>query len=146
MRIDCEIYGLDDLAEMIEQYQLNAQEVYEDMLVAGAKEIKACWKRAADKHGLKDTGEMIAAISYRLDRQKLNAYIYPRGNSTRTTFDGRSITRKKPVRHATKAFILHYGTKRFAATYWVDTAMDEADETVPQILYKRWSDFIEKGR
>lgn len=34
------------------------------------------------------------------------------------------------VRNAEKAFILHYGTKRIAATHWVDDADRLCDTTV----------------
>lgn len=149
MRVDCRIDGLGELAKEIEELAENSEEVFEEMLVLGSEEIKECWKRAANKHGHKDTGEMIKAIDWsRVGGGKgaLMSYIYPRGYARMTTAKGKTYARRDRNRHATKAFILHYGRKNQPASYWIDTAMHEAGEKVPEILFKRWSEFIDRRR
>lgn len=146
MKIQCRISGLDDLhADFVKMGQ-EARGVFEEMLSIGAEEIKQCWRRSAEKHGHKDTGEMINSISYSARKEALRAYIYPRGYSRSTTVRGRLYQRKKPERNATKAFVLHYGTNKISPSYWVDDAMQEADDNVTPLLLRKWSEFLERRR
>ena len=150
----CRVEGLDELIEEMEQMGNQAMPVFKEMLEIGAEEIKEAWKRSAEKNKLKDTGEMIAAIDW--DRHswkksnELQTDIYPRGYAKTTsakTAAGRKVyTRTNKVRHATKAFVLHYGTKRKPATYWVDDAVEDANPKVVEKLYRRWGEYIKGGK
>lgn len=147
----CKVEGLDELIDEMERWEGNIEPLFEEMTLEGAKLTKEAWRKAAQKHRLKDTGELIRRIDYdkRLKKkgQMLLSYIYPRGNQRFTTGkDGRRIRRKRPIRYASIAFVRHYGTSRRPATYFVDTADQIANKTVPDVLIRRWKDFLRDGR
>lgn len=126
----CRVEGLDELIDDMEREYEASAEVFEEMLELGAEEVKKAWKESAEKHGHKQTGEMIAAIDYAKKPGSPGgmkvAYIYPQGKD------------KKGIRHAAKAFWRHYGTSKKAGTFWVDTADEIAARKVPPILWERW--------
>lgn len=91
--------------------------VMQQMLDAGAEEVKKAWQATADRYGYRDSGEMIASIAPAKGRDSdIYREIYPQGKDSRTG-----------VRNAEKAFLLHYGTSRIKASYWVDEAEAEAE-------------------
>ena len=150
--------GIDDvLADMKRLGELTGPTA-DKMLMAGAEQVKQAWKQAAEKHKLRDTGEMIAAIGFPRKPKDAGGIksidIYPQG------------TDRKGVRHAAKAFILHYGTagsnsknaqrkrqkysdKRpgpgIPGTHWVDDADEMAAPLVTQAMTEIWDDHL-KGK
>lgn len=133
--------GLDALIRDMEKMGHLSDQVAEAMLEAGAAEIRDCWRESAEKHDLRDTGEMIESIGFESQPTDLGTArykdIYPMGKDS------------KGVRNAEKAFILHYGregARKIRATYWVDDAEDLANQRVPDKLNKLWGDFLETGK
>lgn len=143
--------GLDELIEDMERHYDIAPEIFDEMLEEGAEIVKDAWKESALKHGHRDTGEMIDAIDYVVQpsrpRGMKQAHIYPQGYQTVTRYYGELVSRKRPVRYASVAFMRHYGTKKKAGTYWVDDAVDRATDRVKPVLEAIWRDFLAgKGR
>lgn len=128
--------GLDELIAELEQMGEQSGAVFEKMLDEGAKEVVKSWKKAAEKHGHIDTGDMRDKTRHTKLGTKGGskiAHIYPRGKD------------KRGVRHASKAFYRHYGTSQKKATYWIDTAENEAVKTAPEKVFAIWRDYIRRG-
>ena len=154
--------GFDDIIELVTAMGEEGEAVGKRMLVAGAEEVRKAWKAAAEKHGLRDTGAMIASIGYANEPSDVGGIrfidIYPRGKD------------KKGVRNAEKAFILHYGTSSAAslkkrsktsfrafmsgkkykgagipATHWVDDADKLSAEPVQTAFETIWDEFLKGG-
>lgn len=131
----CIIQGLDELIDDMERKWEKAEEVFDEMLEIGAEECKKAWKQSAERHGHKETGEMIAHIDWskkpiRGSNLK-SAHIYPQGKD------------KRGIRYAAKAFWRHYGTGRKAGTFWVDTADEIAAKEIPPKLWARWNKHLQ---
>lgn len=144
--------GLDDLIADMTAMGESTGELADEMLMAGAEEVKQCWKFSAAMHGLKHTGDMIESIGYPRKPRNIHGIrsidIYPQGKD------------RKGVRNAEKAFILHYGTsgakhraarkgKKYKgpgipAKHWVDDADDMAGDRVETKLYTIYDDWLEK--
>lgn len=146
----CRVEGLDELIQQMAEYEGNIDEVLEDMVELGASEVKEAWKKSAEKHGHKDTGELIESIDYDKRSKKeadgLARYIYPRGQQRNIHVNGKVYGRKKPIRRAAIAFYLHYGHGGTPGSHWVDDADEIADQTAPKKLEERWEEFIKNGR
>ena len=106
--------GIDDIVNELTELGEGIDDIADDMLMAGAEEVKKSWQFSAAAHGLKHTGDMIDSIGYAKKPKKVGDVrqidIYPQGK------DG------KGVRNAEKAFILHYGSSSIKSTHWVDDA------------------------
>lgn len=152
-----EVTGLDDLiADMKRMHELSG-DIADEMLLAGAEEVKGAWKETAEKFQFKETGDMIESIGYPIapktvgDVRRID--IYPQGKGS------------SGVRNAEKAFILHYGTqgstsanairkrkkvdKRkgpgIPATHWVDEADDISGPRVMEAMEEIWNKHIMEG-
>lgn len=130
--------GLDAMIRDMERLGEESGEMAEAMVNVAADEIRAAWKESAEKHGLRDTGDMIDSIDFKGPvfsiGDALARDVYPLGKD------------KKGVRNAEKAFILHYGKNNFDATYWVDDADDMASERINTRLPEMWGEFLETGK
>lgn len=130
--------GMDDLLADMQRMGENTGPAAEAMTLAAAEVIKGCWQRAAEEHGLRDTGDMIASIGYPRAPTNfgdaLGIDVYPQNKD------------HKGVRNAEKAFIQHYGSSRTPATYFVDDADAYSEELVPEVLQAMWDEFLETGR
>ena len=108
----------------------------EEMCMAAVEEIRDSWKKAADAHGFRDTGEMIASIGFGATPIRASNIIandvYPMGKDS------------KGVRNAEKAFILHYGSSKIPSSYWVDEADEASAEPVQARIEAIWDRFIGK--
>lgn len=128
--------GLDDLIDTMEEMELTTSELAREMLFAGADEIKIAWKKSAEMHKHRDTGDMIESIGYPRKVAQIadikSVDIYPQGKD------------RKGTRNAEKAFILHYGTSKLPGSHWVDTADDIAGPMVEERLYKIFDDWLQK--
>lgn len=141
--------GLDDLIADMTAMGESTGELAEDICLGCAEEVKKAWKKSAQMHGLKDTGDMINSIGYPRQPKSINGIktidIYPQGKD------------RKGARNAEKAFILHYGTsgaknraarkgKKYKgpgipASHWVDDADDMAAKPVEEKanqIYDAW--------
>lgn len=128
--------GLDDIVRQMRALESGAEDVERAMIEAGAREVAQAWKRSAEEHGLKDTGEMIESIGPGKIHTGGLAYcdIYPQG------------TDHKGVRNAEKAFRLHYGWSSFKATRWVDDADKYSEATAVPAMAAVFEEFISTGR
>jgi HK97 gp10 family phage protein len=128
--------GLDELIDRMTEMELTTGELADEMLFAGAEEVKKAWKKSAEQHRHRDTGDMINAINYSRQVRKIGDIkevdIYPQGKD------------KKGVRNAEKAFILHYGTSRIPASHWVDDADEMAGPMVEERLWTMYDEWLEK--
>jgi len=146
--------GLDELLADMKRLGELSGDTADKMLMAGAEAVKEEWRKSAEKHRLRDTGDMIESIGF--PRQPKTAGgirtidIYPQGKD------------RKGVRNAEKAFILNYGTqgtnsdnarrkrgkvdKRkgagIPATHWVDDADKASGEPVMEAMGKIWDEHL----
>ena len=127
--------GLDEIINRMRTLESGAEDVERAMIEAGAREVAEAWKRAAEEHGLRDTGEMIESIGPGKIHKGGLIYcdIYPQGVD------------RKGVRNAEKAFRLHYGWSSFKATRWVDDADAYSEATAVPAMAAVWEEFISTG-
>lgn len=130
--------GIDSIAEEMAWMGEAAGEVADEMLLAGAEEVKRAWKETAERHGYRETGDMIESIradkapkSDANDVRRIN--VYPRGKD------------RKGVRNAEKAFLLHYGTSKIHGSHWVDEAERDAGPMVQDVFEKIWDRHLKGG-
>lgn len=130
--------GLDDLIREMTRMGEDGGEVAKAMVRAATLEIRDAWKKSAEDHGLRDTGAMIDSIASHGPVLEIAGIfqrdVYPQGKDA------------KGVRNAEKAFILHYGTSRIPATYWVDDADEASGPKVQQRLEEIWDEFLATGK
>ena len=157
--------GIDSIAEEMAWMGEAAGETADEMLLAGAEEVKRAWQETAEAHGYHDSGDMIASIllggaaltetifswpglgrfmieSIKADKapksdadgvRKID--VYPRGQDHK----------KKPVRNAEKAYLLHYGTSRIRGSHWIEEAEQKALPTVQQVFEDIWDRHLKGG-
>ena len=130
--------GIDSIAAEMAWMGEAAGEVADEMLLAGAEEVKRAWKETAERHGYRETGDMIESIradkapkSDANDVRRIN--VYPRGED------------RKGVRNAEKAYVLHYGTSKIHGSHWVDEADQDADPMVQDVFEKIWDRHLKGG-
>ena len=130
--------GIDQIAAEMAWMGEAAGEVADEMLLAGAEEVKRAWKETAERHGYRETGDMIESIradkapkSDANDVRRIN--VYPRGKD------------RKGVRNAEKAYVLHYGTSKIHGSHWVDEADQDADPMVQDVFEKIWDRHLKGG-
>lgn len=141
--------GIDNIIEQMKSLGELSGEVADEMLLRAAEEVKKAWREAAKRHKLKLTGQLIDSIGYPRRPKTVGDVrtidIYPQGNSTYTIgSDGKRVDRKKPVRNAEVAFVLHYGTSKKPATFWVDTADELAAVPVQEAMEEIWDRELRK--
>ena len=141
--------GLDGIIEQMKTLGELSGEAADEMLLAAAEEVKQAWKTAAKRHRHKLTGQLIESIGYPRKPKTVKDIrtidIYPQGKSTYTIGkDGKRYPRKKPVRNAEVAFVLHYGTSKNPGTHWIDTADDLSAEPVRTAMDRVWEDFLRR--
>lgn len=130
--------GIDQIAAEMAWMGEAAGEVADEMLLAGAEEVKRAWKETAERHGYRETGDMIESIradkapkSDANDVRRIN--VYPRGED------------RKGVRNAEKAYVLHYGTSKIHGSHWVDEADQDAGPMVQDVFEKIWDRHLKGG-
>lgn len=130
--------GIDQIAAEMAWMGEAAGEVADEMLLAGAEEVKRAWKETAERHGYRETGDMIESIradkapkSDANDVRRIN--VYPRGED------------RKDVRNAEKAYVLHYGTSKIHGSHWVDEADQDAGPMVQDVFEKIWDRHLKGG-
>lgn len=126
--------GFDEvITEMIRMGE-DVGPVADEMLMAGAAEVKEAWRNTAERHQYHDTGDMINSIGYPKKPKEMNDIrvidIYPQGKD------------RKGVRNAEKAYLLHYGTKSIPGSGWVDEANDEAGPQVAAVMTEIWEEHL----
>lgn len=131
------IEGFDELIKEMEERGEQAGKVADAMLLAAAEVSRQAWQESANKHGHKDTGQLIASIGYPRQPKDMGGAkgidIYPQGKD------------HKGVRNAEKAFILHYGTSKRPGSHWVDDANAIAGPKVGAVMQDIWDEYITTG-
>ena len=130
--------GIDSIAEEMAWMGEAAGETADEMLLAGAEEVKRAWKETAERHGYRETGDMIESIradkapkSDANDVRRIS--VYPRGED------------RKGVRNAEKAYLLHHGTSRIRGSHWIEEAEQKALPTVQQVFEDIWDRHLKGG-
>ena len=141
--------GIDGIIEQMKMLGELSGEVADQMLVAAAEEAKKSWKKAAEIHKLKLTGQLINSIGYPRKPKTVAGVrqidIYPQGNSTYTIDKtGKRVNRKKPVRNAEIAFVKHYGTSKVPGTFWIDTADRLSEQPVQEVMEEIFDNELRK--
>lgn len=148
--------GLDDLIQQLDAMGNDVAELAEEMLFAGAEEVAEAWRKSAEQHGHRDTGEMIKAIGYPRTPRRVGDIkaidIYPIGTEPDRIRKKASQDREgnilpiggtiKGKRHAEKAFQTHYGTSKHPGSHWVDDADDMAGPMVEKRLWEIYDDWL----
>lgn len=128
--------GIDEIIDAVVRVENGLEELGDEMLMAGAEEIKLAWQIAAGMHGHRLTGDMIESVNFPKKPKTVGGIrtidIYPQGKD------------RKGVRNAEKAFILHYGTTSIEGSHWVDTADEEAGPRVQQVMEKIFEDYLNR--
>lgn len=130
--------GLDDLINDLKVMGELSGEMAEEMLLAGAEEVKQAWRKAAKMHKHLLTEQMFNSIDYSRKPKLVSDMkiidIYPQGMSTYTISNGKKYARQDPVRNAEIAFIKNYGTSKHPGSHWVDTADELSAEPVEKAM------------
>lgn len=129
--------GMEDTINDLERLGKNTDEATTAMLRAAGNVMSESWRSAAEKHHHRDTGQMIASISA---GRKIKGQ--GSGKSIVVTSQGKD---HKGVRNAEKAFILHYGTGKIAASHWVDEAERDAEPKMATIMQHIWNEYVTTG-
>ena len=127
--------GLDNIIGSMKRVGELSGAIADEMLIAGAEEVKQAWRQAAKIHGHVETGDMHDSIGYSRKPKTVNDIksidIYPQGKD------------RKGKRNAEKAFILNYGTKKRPGSHWVDTADALSAEPVTRVMTEIWTKHLE---
>lgn len=127
--------GLNAVIDEMRRLEEDTGPTAERMIMAGAEEVKKAWRRSAEEHNHRDTGDMIESIGYPRKPESiggaLSIDIYPQG------------TDHKGVRNAQKAFILHYGTSKRPGSRWVDDADRYSKDTAVPEMKRIWDEYIQ---
>ena len=126
--------GLNSVIDEMRRLEEDTGPTAERMIMAGAEEVKKAWRRSAEEHNHRDTGDMIESIGYPRQPFKigdaLGIDIYPQGVD------------HKGVRNAEKAFILHYGTSKLHGSRWVDDADRFSEDTAVPEMKRIWDEYV----
>lgn len=97
-----ESFGIDAIAVQLKEMSALTGQMAQQMLAAGADELKTLWQKEIRAHGHVDTGDMVesvAATEAKKSGDGLMVEVYPQGKD------------RKGVSNAEKAYLLHYGWK-----------------------------------
>lgn len=132
------VTGLDEVINDMARMQQMTGKVADAMILTGAAVLREKWQESAQEHGHVDTWAMHDSIYFPKEPKTINGMrmldVYPQGKD------------EKGVRNAEKAFILHYGSSRIDASYWVDYADKIADQPAGMAMIRIWDEFIETGK
>lgn len=129
------VSGLDETIAMMKRLGQMEGKAADAMLMAGAEEVRKAWRRSAEEHRHRDTGDMIASIGFPRTPKDAGSIrsidIYPKGKD------------KRNIRNAEKAFILHYGTTKIRGSRWIDDADKISEQTVVPAMIRVWEQFLQ---
>ena len=130
-----DVSGLDETIAVMKRLGQMEGKAADAMLMAGAEEVRKAWRRSAEEHRHRDTGDMIASIGFARKPKEIGSIrsinIYPQGKD------------KRNIRNAEKAFILHYGTTKIRGSRWVDDADKISEQTVVPAMIRVWEQFLQ---
>ena len=129
--------GADAVIKQLYKAGQQSGPVAEAMVQAGAVKVREAWRASAERHGHRDTGAMIASISFPAspsnDGGIVSQTIAPKGKDS------------KGVRNGEKAFVLNYGTSRIRGSHWVQEAEQEAAPAVAEAMGTIWNSWGQTG-
>ena len=109
--------GLDDIIQEMQRMGQNVGPVAEEMCMAAVEEIRDAWKKSADDHGLRATGDMINSISFGPARSCITMSIRwaktPKASGTRKKRSS-CITERVPFREPTGLTMLTRNQKHLS--------------------------------
>lgn len=130
--------GLDDIIDDMTAMGQSTGELADEMLFAGAEEVKKAWKTSIKKYKHIDKSDMLNSVNYSKKIKQIgdikSVDIYPQGKD------------RKGVKNAEKAFILHYGKSNMDGTHFVDDADDIAAPMVENRLRNIFDNWLKKHR
>lgn len=140
------VTGFSAEIEALKRAGSDTEELVKEMLTAGVDIAKKLWKDVITERGHVDTGDMrdsvgAAFISYRNG----SAEVYPLGSSTKPSKrHGGGGKRRKSIRNAEKAFILHYGRSNLIGDLFVDEIEDRIMDKGYDAMAEVFDKFLEK--
>ena len=115
--------------------------VADEMLIAGAGQMKTDWQDSITLFGHEDTGTMRKSVKptkiKALGNSEKQIYVYPQGVDKNN--------QKKPRRNAEKAFVLHYGRSNMNGSHFVAKAETDGEPKARAAMEARWDQFLENG-
>ena len=130
--------GLDDVLRQMERMNQKTGEAATAVLQTGAEQVKQAWRTAAERHGHRDTGDMIESIGFAKEPKNAGDVkyidIYPQGKNSHGE------------RNAKVAFVLHYGTSRRKGSRWIDDADRISEETAVPAMRDVWARYVNTGQ
>lgn len=154
--------GLENLIRDMERSAAATSEIVEEMLFAGAEEVKGAWQDSIKKHNIRDTGNMLESVDFPRKVTKIGSVrsvdIYPQGYASKNYTDkrtGKTYTRYTKIRNAERAFIIHYGVHKKSGrkslagykvqpTWFVDDADEASGPRVERRLIPMWDQHLKK--
>lgn len=136
------VVGADELADELIKMGEATGETARSMIERGAEELVKSWKEVITQRGHVDTGTMRDSVKpgkIKNEGGALSVEVYPQGTQ-------KQPGRKKAVRNAEKAFILHYGWKSKEGTHFVDEVEKEGGEKAVEAMTEIFNDYIEGGK
>lgn len=140
------VTGFSEEIEALKRAGNDTEELVKDMLHAGVDTAKKLWKDVITERGHVDTGDMrdsvgASFVSYRNGA----AEVYPIGKSTTPSKrHGGGGKRRKPIRNAEKAFILHYGRSNLLGDLFVDEIEDRMADKGYDAMAEVFEKFLKK--
>lgn len=134
--------GMNDLSISLQEMASAPDEVKYNMLEAGAAVLVEKWKNALESH--RRTGSLIDSIKAK--RKKGDSpivQVVPDGPHT-STYRGIRKTKRGGYKktNAEVAYVLEYGTPRMDATHWMETANEEAADSVAEAEAAVWDEYL----
>ena len=115
--------------------------VADEMLLAGAEEMKKAWVGAINLFGHVDNKTMRDNVKptkiKTLGNHEKSIFVYPQGSDRNN--------QKKPRRNAEKAFVLHYGRSNMDGSHFVAKAETDGEPKALAAMEARWDQFLENG-
>lgn len=127
------VQGLDTFTAQLDRIGQRLGPVGEQMLHAGAEQMKRAWVSAIDRHGHVDNGDMRKSVrptKIKTTSGTPSIEVYPQGKD------------RKGVRNAEKAFVLHYGFKSNGGSHFVDEAVDKGEGPATEAMAAVFDDFL----
>lgn len=140
------ITGFSAEIEALKRAGNDTGELVKDMLLAGGDTAKKIWKDVITERGHVDTGDMRDSVGAKfISYRNGSAEVYPlEKSSTPSKRHGGGGKKRKPIRNAEKAFILHYGRSNLLGDLFVDEIEDRIIDKGFDAMNEVYEKFLEK--
>lgn len=134
--------GMNELTISLQEMASAPDEVKYNMLEAGAAKLVEKWKSVLESH--RRTKSLIDSI--KVKRKKGDTPIVQVVPDGRRPSEYRGIRKTKrggyKKTNAEVAYVLEYGTPRMDATHWMETANEEATDSVTEAEAAVWDEYL----